>query len=173
MVAAEDALGTVRGHYARDGEPEGANRVPRLLIGSHIDTVLNAGKYDGMLGVVAGILAVEHFRDQNQRFPFAVDVLAFGDEEGSRFPTVLSSSAATAGAFDTAWLKGVDRDGISLEKAMAGLRARHGSGRHRSADAGRGARLCRGPYRAGAGAGAWRPAARRGHLDCRAEPHPG
>jgi allantoate deiminase len=119
MAASEDALGTVRGHYARDDEPEGANRVPRLLIGSHIDTVLNAGKYDGMLGVVAGILTIEHFRDQNRRFPFAVDVLAFGDEEGSRFPTVLSSSAALAGGFDPAWLKGVDRDGISLEKAMA------------------------------------------------------
>jgi allantoate deiminase len=118
MSASEDALGTVRGHYAREGEPEGANRVPRLLIGSHIDTVINAGKYDGMLGVVAGILAIEHFRDRNRRFPFAVDVLAFGDEEGSRFPTVLSSSAALAGGFDPGWLKGVDRDGITLADAM-------------------------------------------------------
>ncbi|MGU9982003.1 allantoate amidohydrolase [Phreatobacter sp. HK31-P] len=118
MTPSEDALGTVRGHYAMEGEPGGANAVPRLLVGSHIDTVINAGKYDGMLGVVAGILAIEHFRDLGRRFPFAVDVLAFGDEEGSRFPTVLSSSAALAGAFDPAWLDGTDRDGISLRQAM-------------------------------------------------------
>ena len=120
MEATEDALGTVRGHYSREGETPGANVVPRLLIGSHIDTVINAGKYDGMLGVVAGILAVEHFRDAGKRFPFAVDVLAFGDEEGVRFPTVLSSSAALAGRFEERWLAGADRDGVSLEDAMRG-----------------------------------------------------
>ncbi|WP_439574895.1 allantoate amidohydrolase [Phreatobacter sp.] len=118
MVTSEDALGTVRGHYAAQGETAGANAVPRLLVGSHIDTVINAGKYDGMLGVVAGILAIEHFRDAGRRFPFAVDVLAFGDEEGSRFPTVLSSSAALAGTFEPRWLDGTDRDGITLRQAM-------------------------------------------------------
>ena len=118
MATAEDALGTVRGHYAMAGEEAGANAVPRLLIGSHIDTVINAGKYDGMLGVVCGILAVEHFRDLGRRMPFAVDVLAFGDEEGVRFPTVLSSSAAVAGAFEPSWLDGRDRDGVSLRDAM-------------------------------------------------------
>jgi allantoate deiminase len=120
METAEDALGTVRGHYGRQGETPGANAVPRLLIGSHIDTVINAGKYDGMLGVVAGILAVEHFRDAGKRFPFAVDVLAFGDEEGVRFPTVLSSSAAVAGRFEDRWLAGADRDGVTLDEAMRG-----------------------------------------------------
>ena len=118
MAVGEDQLATVRGHYARSGGPDGANRVPRLLIGSHIDTVINAGKYDGMFGVVAGILAVEHFRDAGRRFDFAVDVLAFGDEEGSRFPTVLSSSAAVAGGFEPRWLAGIDADGIALRQAM-------------------------------------------------------
>jgi allantoate deiminase len=118
METSEDALGTVRGHYCREGETPGANAVPRLLIGSHIDTVINAGKYDGMLGVVAGILAVEHFRDAGRRFPFAVDVLAFGDEEGVRFPTVLSSSAAVAGRFEERWLAGADRDGTTLDQAL-------------------------------------------------------
>jgi allantoate deiminase len=118
MTTREDELGTVRGHYAMQDEAPGANAVPRLLIGSHIDTVINAGKYDGTFGVVAGILAVEHFRDQGRRFPFAIDVLAFGDEEGSRFPTVLSSSAALAGGFDPGWLAGADSDGITLDKAM-------------------------------------------------------
>lgn len=118
MTVSEDQLATVRGHYARTGGAEGANRVPRLLVGSHIDTVINAGKYDGMFGVVAGILAVEHFRDADKRFDFAVEVLAFGDEEGSRFPTVLSSSAALAGGFEQRWLDGADADGITLANAM-------------------------------------------------------
>lgn len=118
MATEEDALGTVRGHYARNGEAPGANAVPRLLIGSHIDTVINAGKYDGMLGVVCGILAVEHFNAAGRRFPFAIDVLAFGDEEGVRFPTVMSSSAAVAGRFEPAWLAGADRDGVTLEAAL-------------------------------------------------------
>lgn len=118
MATSEDALGTIRGHYPMAGEAPGANAVPRLLIGSHIDTVINAGKYDGMLGVVCGILAVEHFRDAERRMHFAVDVLAFGDEEGVRFPTVLSSSAALAGTFDPAWLDGKDRDGVTLAAAM-------------------------------------------------------
>ena len=118
MAVSEDALATVRGHYPMQGEPAGANAVPRLLVGSHIDTVINAGKYDGMLGVVCGILAVEHFRDAGRRLPFAIDVLAFGDEEGVRFPTVMSSSAALAGTFQPAWLEGRDRDGVTLAEAM-------------------------------------------------------
>jgi allantoate deiminase len=80
LSVSEDALGTVRG---RVGEG------PRLLIGSHIDTVIDAGKYDGPLGVIAGILAAGHFRGKP---PVPIDVLAFGDEEGSRFPSTLSSS---------------------------------------------------------------------------------
>ena len=56
MAVSEDALGTVRGRW--DGQNAGARK--RLLIGSHVDTVLDAGKYDGPLGVIAGILAVDH-----------------------------------------------------------------------------------------------------------------
>ncbi|MGQ3354748.1 MAG: allantoate amidohydrolase [Phreatobacter sp.] len=119
MATEEDAVATIRGHYPMEGEAPGANAVPRLLIGSHIDTVINAGKYDGMLGVVCGILAVEHFRDAGRSFPFAIDVLAFGDEEGVRFPTVLSSSAAVAGAYEQRWLEGQDRDGVTLAQALA------------------------------------------------------
>jgi allantoate deiminase len=103
----EDALGTVRGSW-------GSGR--RLLIGSHIDTVIDAGKFDGPLGVVAGILAAEHVA--RARLPFGIDVLAFGDEEGSRFPSTLSSSAACAGVFDDAILTLTDRDGISYADAL-------------------------------------------------------
>src|SRR4051812_26431023 len=79
LAVSEDALGTVRGR--REGEGG-----KRLLIGSHIDTVVDAGKYDGPFGVFAGILAAEHFVRAGKPLPFGIDVLAFGDEEGSRFP---------------------------------------------------------------------------------------
>src|SRR5882724_8450693 len=92
----EDALGTVRGRL------DGAKR---LLIGSHIDTVINAGMYDGPFGVIAGILAADHFIRRGQTLPFGIDVLAFGDEEGSRFPATLASSSACAGIFKPENLK--------------------------------------------------------------------
>ena len=82
LAVSEDALGTVRGR---------AGQGPRLLIGSHIDTVIDAGNYDGPLGVIVGILAAGHFKGKP---PLPIDVLAFGDEEGSRFPSTLSSSAS-------------------------------------------------------------------------------
>ena len=83
LAVSEDALGTVKG---RTGQGK------RLLIGSHIDTVIDAGQYDGPFGVVAGILAAEHFIKAGRTLPFGIDVLAFGDEEGSRFPSTHSSA---------------------------------------------------------------------------------
>jgi allantoate deiminase len=112
MTVTEDALGTVRGHW----RPE---LKKRLLIGSHIDTVIDAGKYDGPLGVVAGILAVRELAARNVNLPFGLDVLAFGDEEGSRFRSTLSSSAACAGLFDKASLAFPDRNGVTLAEALA------------------------------------------------------
>jgi len=105
----EDALGTVRGRL--DGPK-------RLLIGSHIDTVIDAGKYDGNFGVIAGILAAEHFARAGTRLSFGVDVLAFGDEEGSRFPVTLTSSKACAGIFRAETLQLADRDGVTFAKAI-------------------------------------------------------
>src|SRR5450432_4172384 len=89
LQVSEDALGTLRGRT-------GAGK--RLLIGSHLDSVVDGGNYDGPLGVIAGILAVAHFAGKP---PLPIDVLAFGDEEVSRFPSTLSSSAACAGVFET------------------------------------------------------------------------
>src|ERR1043165_5190126 len=109
LEVSEDALGTVRGRL--DGRK-------RLLIGSHIDTVIDAGKYDGNFGVIAGILAAEHFVRGGQPPLFGIDVLAFGDEEGSRFPVTLSSSAACAGIFRTENLQLSDRDGVTLAAAI-------------------------------------------------------
>jgi allantoate deiminase len=106
LEVSEDALGTLRG---RIGEG------PRLLIGSHLDSVVDGGNYDGPLGVIAGILAVKHFSGKP---PLPIDVLAFGDEEGSRFPSTLSSSAACAGAFEQATLKLADHDGVTVADAL-------------------------------------------------------
>src|SRR5690348_13372273 len=102
LETSEDALGTVRGRLEGQGK--------RLLIGSHIDTVIDAGKYDGPFGVIASILAAEHFDRAGTRLPLGIDVLAFGDEEGSRFPVTLSSSKACAGIFPTENLQLADRD---------------------------------------------------------------
>jgi len=107
LKVSEDALGTVRGRL-------GQGR--RLLIGSHIDTVIDAGKYDGPFGVIAGILAAEHFR--GKQLPFGIDVLAFGDEEGSRFPATLTSSSACAGIFRPEMLALADRGGVTLGDAI-------------------------------------------------------
>src|SRR3954449_4691526 len=112
LEVSEDALGTVRGRL--EGET-----TQRLLIGSHIDTVIDAGRYDGPFGVIAGLLAVEHFARAKTRLPFGIDVLAFGDEEGSRFPATLASSSACAGVFRAETLQLVDRNGITLADAIA------------------------------------------------------
>src|SRR4051794_31927410 len=111
LDVSEDALGTVRGRL--EGETTRC-----LLIGSHIDTVIDAGKYDGPFGVIAGILAAEHFAQSGRRLPFGIDVLAFGDEEGSRFPVTLASSSACAGVFRDATLSLADRDSVTLREAI-------------------------------------------------------
>jgi len=110
LAVSEDALGTVRGRFGTG---------QRLLIGSHIDTVIDAGKYDGPFGVIAGILAAGHFARGGLQLPFGIDVLAFGDEEGSRFPATLASSSACAGVFRADNLALADRDGVTLGDAIA------------------------------------------------------
>jgi allantoate deiminase len=110
MTVSEDALGTVRGRWGQGPR--------RLLIGSHIDSVIDAGRFDGPLGVIAGILAVEHFARAGRPLPFGIDVLAFGDEEGSRFPATMASSSACAGVFEHETLPLADAQGISLEAAL-------------------------------------------------------
>ena len=113
MTVSEDALGTVRGRW---GAGPGRRQ---LLIGSHLDSVIDAGNYDGPLGVIVGILAVDHFAKAGVTLPFGIDVLAFGDEEGSRFPSTLSSSAACVGEFEMSSLPFADREGVTLADALA------------------------------------------------------
>lgn len=106
-----DPLATVVGRYEGTG--------PRtLLIGSHIDTVRDAGRYDGNLGVLLGIGLVEALHRSGTRLPFAVEVLAFGDEEGVRFPGTLRGSAAVAGTLTDAQLDLADADGVTVRQAL-------------------------------------------------------
>ncbi len=113
LAASVDALGTLTGRY-EGTQPD----APALLIGSHIDTVRDAGRYDGALGVLAGLVAVEELARRSERMPFAVEIVAFGDEEGVRFPTTLLTSRALAGRFDPACLDMTDAEGITLRQAL-------------------------------------------------------
>jgi allantoate deiminase len=113
MTARVDAMGNVVGRY--EGERAGA---PCLMLGSHLDTVRDAGKYDGMLGVVAAIECVRALNARGKRLPFAVEVVGFGDEEGVRFNATLIGSRAVAGTFRPEVLDAVDRDGTSLREAL-------------------------------------------------------
>ena len=111
LTAALDAAGNVVGRIegARPG-------LPAVILGSHIDTVRDAGKYDGAFGVVAAIEAVSRLRAA--ALPFAVEVAAFGDEEGVRFPATLIGSRALAGTLDPAALDARDAEGISVREAL-------------------------------------------------------
>jgi allantoate deiminase len=116
MEARLDAVGNVRGRYAG-----AASDAPTLYLGSHVDTVRDAGRYDGTLGVLTAIAVVAELNRRSERQPFAIEVLAFGDEEGVRFPTTLSGSRAVAGVFDPATLAAADSDGVTLEAALRGF----------------------------------------------------
>ncbi|AMM19314.1 hypothetical protein AX769_03170 [Frondihabitans sp. PAMC 28766] len=108
-----DAAGNQRGRF--EGRQPG---LPALLLGSHLDTVPNAGRYDGILGVLLAIAVVDRLRADEVKLPFAVEVLAFGDEEGTRFGTALLGSRAVAGTWDPAWWDLHDKDGVTLREAF-------------------------------------------------------
>lgn len=114
LAVREDALATVRGRWEA---VDGTRRT--LILGSHIDTIIDAGRFDGPLGVVAGIIAVDELRRSGVALPFAVEVCAFGDEEGVRFPTTLLGSSAVAGILDPADLDRMDAYDVSVRAALA------------------------------------------------------
>lgn len=113
MATWTDGAGNQRGRL--EGVVPG---LPALLLGSHLDTVPNAGRYDGILGVMIGIAVVDRLRSRGIGLPFAIEVLAFGDEEGTRFGTALLGSRAVAGTWDDAWWSLTDADGCSLREAF-------------------------------------------------------
>lgn len=110
-----DAVGNVVGVY--HGTVEDA---PRLLTGSHYDTVRNGGRYDGRLGILVPMVCVRELHRQKKRLPFDVEVIAFAEEEGQRFKATFLGSSAVIGRFDASWLDQKDADGISMREAMAG-----------------------------------------------------
>ena len=111
MKARRDNIGNLRGRYEGSGSAT-------LLLGSHLDSVRDAGKYDGPLGVMVAIAAVQQLQDQNRRLPFAIEVLAFADEEGLRFGSTYLGSRAVAGTFDRRDLDLVDSAGVTMAEAI-------------------------------------------------------
>ena len=91
--------------------------LPALLLGSHLDTVPDAGRYDGMLGVLLAVAVARRLRDEIPTWPCALEVVGFTDEEGARFGTALLGSRALAGTWDDAWWQLRDADGTTLEQA--------------------------------------------------------
>lgn len=118
MIVWQDSVGNICGRY--EGEREGA---PAILLGSHLDTVRNAGRYDGMLGVLTAIEVVHRLHQQGRRLTKAIEIVGFGDEEGTRFGITLLGSRGLTGTWPDGWLAQTDADGVSVGQAMvlAGL----------------------------------------------------
>src|SRR5712671_6260655 len=114
MRAHLDAIGNVCGRY--EGEVAGS---PCLMLGSHYDTVRDAGKWDGPLGLITAISCVAELHRGGRRLPFAIEVTGFADEEGVRFASTLLGSRAVAGTFDESVLGVQDSKGISLRDALS------------------------------------------------------
>ncbi|MDN3525143.1 M20 family metallo-hydrolase [Halomonas sabkhae] len=108
-----DAAGTLVGSCPRAAAGE-----PTLILGSHQDTVVEGGKYDGMLGVALPLMALKALREQGIELPYGVQVVAFGDEEGTRFQSTLIGSRALAGTLDAQSLEATDAEGVSLAEAL-------------------------------------------------------
>src|SRR5712672_3554381 len=114
MRAQLDAIGNVCGRY--EGERPG---LPCLMLGSHYDTVRDAGKWDGPLGLITAISCIADLHKRGRRLPFAIEVTGFADEEGVRFASTLLGSRAVAGTFDESVLGVKDSTGISLRDAIS------------------------------------------------------
>ena len=112
MAVAVDRAGNLRGVYWADGD----GAAPRLLIGSHLDTVPNAGAYDGVLGVLMGLALAE--ASAERKFPFAIEVVGFSDEEGTRFGAPFLGSRAVVGELTGSLLECVDGKGVSVATAV-------------------------------------------------------
>jgi len=113
MDAGFDALGNIVGRYAAE-DPH----APVVMTGSHQDSVRNAGKYDGLFGIITAIACVKDLHERGKRLPYTFEIVGFGDEEGVRFGATLIGSKAMAGNFDPAWLDKTDDKGITMRRAL-------------------------------------------------------
>jgi allantoate deiminase len=111
MTVRRDNIGNLRGRIEGTGDAT-------LLLGSHLDSVRNAGKYDGPLGVTVAIAAVQRLYDASNKLPFAIEVLAFADEEGLRYGSTYLGSRAVAGRFESRDLQRADSAGIAMADAI-------------------------------------------------------
>lgn len=113
MIAGFDALGNIVGRYEA-ADPS----APVVMTGSHQDSVRNAGKYDGLFGIITAIACVKDLHDRGKRLPYALEVVGFCDEEGVRFGATLIGSKAMAGSFEPAWLDKTDDKGVTMRQAL-------------------------------------------------------
>src|SRR6202046_1308408 len=113
MRAYLDAIGTVCGRYEGDRPA-----LPCLMLGSHYDTVRDAGKWDGPLGLITAISCVADLYKRGRRLPFAIEVTGFADEEGVRFASTLLGSRAVAGTFDASVLNARDTTGLAMRDGL-------------------------------------------------------
>jgi len=111
MSATVDAAGNLRGFY-----PARTAAAPRLVIGSHLDTVPRAGAFDGILGVVLGIALIEELH--GRRLRFGIEVIGFSEEEGVRFGFPFIGSRACAGTLDSSLLQRTDANGLTVAEAI-------------------------------------------------------
>ena len=115
LEAGIDAIGNVVGRYA-----SATAAAKALIVGSHYDTVANAGRFDGRLGILTGLVVAEHLHRIGRRLPFHLDLVGFAEEEGVRFSAPYLGSAAIAGRFDEAMLGRTDAAGVNLAEVLRG-----------------------------------------------------
>jgi allantoate deiminase len=113
MTVQRDVIGNLIGRY--EAHSAGAKT---LLFGSHLDSVRDAGKYDGPLGVMIALACVERMHQRKARLPFAIEVIGFADEEGLRYHSAYLGSRAITGTFDLEALRLTDADGITMAEAI-------------------------------------------------------
>ena len=111
MTVRRDEIGNLIGRYEGTGHKT-------LILGSHLDTVRDAGKYDGILGIMVALACVQQLHNRDERLPFSIEAVAFADEEGLRFGTTFLGSSAYAGAFDGKRLSLKDKKGVTLREAV-------------------------------------------------------
>lgn len=116
MAVRKDALNNIIGRY--EGKDPTA---PVLMIGSHLDSVIEAGKFDGILGVITGIEVVQTLHDNGIILDYPIEVVGFCDEEGVRFHSTFLGSKAIAGTFTAEDLERADEQGITIAEALKGI----------------------------------------------------
>lgn len=111
----EDAIGNVIGRYQPEAVTE---QTPAILLGSHLDTVINAGRFDGMLGILSALACVESLQEKGIELPYAIEIIGFADEEGVRYQSTYLGSRALTGDFNMAVLDRKDDLGITMAEAL-------------------------------------------------------